>query len=112
MRNSIQVQETLAFLKLELDKILVPYMDTTFSRPVMHQIKSRFFTVVKNRFPGEDFENWLRLEANQTMTRIDVKLNHDRMLEMRSEVPDWVYFVFWTFNPNFAPTKKENFEEH
>jgi hypothetical protein len=109
VKNSQETQAVLSFLALERDKILA-LVGTPLSRPVFNQFRLRFFSAVKAKFPGEDFEDWLRLEVDPTMTRIDVKLNHERMVPALEEVPNWVYFVFWTFNPNFAPTKKENYD--
>jgi hypothetical protein len=103
--NSPETQEVLSYLVREKDNIMAS-IGTPISNPAFSQFKFRFFSVVKSQFPGEDFVDWLTLVVDPSMQHIDVKLNHHRMVEDLAAVPDWVYFVLWTFNPNYAPTKQ------
>lgn len=112
IQNTPATHEILRQLWKVRDDLLLPYVETPLTRPAFFQVRLRFFAAVKARFPNSDFDGWLKLEVvREQPAVIDVKLQHERMMEARDDVPDWVYFVLWTFNPGWAPTpKKENNE--
>jgi hypothetical protein len=76
--------------------------------PEMMRIRHIVFSWLRSRFPQtpvDEFRQWITLENNpRAPGKLEARLNHQKMVEDLDSVPDWVYALYWAFNPNFKPT--------
>jgi hypothetical protein len=100
-----EVQKMLADVSSSVTKACAGYVGDA---PQLLRIKHIIFSELKRLFPDVpplEFHGWLEIITEKDRPDIiAVKLNHQRMMEEADYVPDWVYALYWAFNPKHAPT--------
>ena len=101
-----QVEEIAAKLKA----VLVPYIGQLNEAHVFPGIRRAVGSFLQKYesppISPNDMSKWLIIGPGNDANTISIKLQHERMADNPDDVPDWVWAMFWSMNPNFKPTWK------
>jgi hypothetical protein len=99
--DSVAAAHLVRVVKEKLEQALLPYVgqhNTMATRMAIVKVLSRDLSIPVS---PNDINKWMSFKERGD--KLDVILNHTLMMENPDAVPDWVWAVFWSFNPNFAP---------
>ena len=95
-------------IREQVGKLLQGYFGRMVSTPMLFQLRHAIIrtiiSVTGQPLSESDFNKWVSIVVDkEDPSHLIIQLHHERMVDYRDDVPDWVWALSWVFNPGFAP---------